>query len=228
MCRLTAAGTRHSYIVSTSLGERGRRSRRPTVALVATVAAMAGLAAGARALACGEGAVVASAAAQPGSVWYVPRAPKLRVDVAVGCPTSIGAYQDVVNTFPGPPLVAASPSRGLICRYSPRASTSRPGELVRQVRLTRAQAQALSAAVRSLDLKAPAGLWTGAAHCPADFGTVALIGFSYATHRDIGLWYEASGCQTLDNGRIGASETGNPSFYDRFLSTVNRLAPPVT
>jgi hypothetical protein len=89
--------------------------------------------------------------------------------------------------------------------------------------LTRAQAQALGAVVRSLDLTPPAGT----AHCPAAFGTVALIGLSYATRQDIGLWYEASGCQTLDNGRIGASETGNPSFYNRFLSTVNRLSPPV-
>lgn len=190
---------------------------------MALVVAMLGLAAVAGGLVFGDRAVAASAPAQPGSVWYVSRAPKLRVDVAAGCPASIGTYQDVVNTFPGPPLVAAGPTRGLICRYSPRASTSRPGNLVHQVRLTRAQAQALGAVVRSLDLTPPAGT----AHCPAAFGTVALIGLSYATRQDIGLWYEASGCQTLDNGRIGASETGNPSFYNRFLSTVNRLSPPV-
>jgi len=178
-------------------------------------------------LGAGSGATAASAAAQPGPLWYVSRSPKLRVNVAAGCPPSIGTYQDVVNTFPGPPLVAAGPVRGLICRYLPRLS-SRPGRLVHQVRLTRAEAQTLSGAVRSLGLAPPAGPVNGVAHCPADFGTIALIGFSYAARPDIGLWYETSGCQTLDNGRIGAWETANPSFYNRFLGTVNRLSPPVS
>lgn len=184
-------------------------------------------------MALGGGAVTAggtATAAPATNLWYVSNAPKLRVDVAAGCPASIGSYRDVVNTFPGPPLAAAGPTAGLICRYSPfgGVQTLRPGHLVRQSLLSVHQAQELVAAVRALDLSGPRGASPPVAHCPADFGIYALIGFSYRSRADIGLWYSASGCQTLDNGRLGAGETANPSFYDRFLSTVNRLSPPVT
>jgi hypothetical protein len=56
---------------------------------------------------------------------------------------------------------------------------------------------------------------------------VAVIGFSFPGRPDVGLWYDASGCQTLDNGRIGSFEGGNPSFYDGFLNVVDRLSPPL-
>jgi hypothetical protein len=163
----------------------------------------------------------AASAAAP--VWHVSRAPKLQVDVATGCPVSIGTFQDVVNTFPGPPLVTAHPKAGLICRYGPSTANPRPARLERQTRLDQSQAGELVAAVRQLNLAPP----TGISHCPADFGLVAVIGFSFPGRPDVGLWYDASGCQTLDNGRIGAFEGGNPSFYNRFLSVVDQLSPTV-
>jgi hypothetical protein len=165
----------------------------------------------------------ASVAGTADRVWYVSHAPKLRLDVAAGCPTSVAAYQDVVNTFPGPPMVPARPKSGLICRYGPSMATPRPARLERQTRLDPGEASLLAATVRQLDLKPPAGV----SSCPADFGVVAVIAFSYAGRPDTGLWYHASGCQSLDNGRIGAFEGGNPSFYNRFLNTVDRLSPPV-
>jgi hypothetical protein len=162
----------------------------------------------------------ASAAAR---VWHVSRTPKLRVDVATGCPVSVAAYQDVVNTFPGPPLVPADPKAGLICRYGPSTAKPGPARLERQTRLDQAQADLLTAAVRQLSLAPP----TGVSFCPADFGLVAVIGFSFSGRPDVGLWYHASGCQTVDNGRIGSFQGGNPSFYNRFQSVVNRLSAPV-
>ena len=158
------------------------------------------------------------------AVWNVSRSPKLHVDVAAGCPASIGADQDVVNTFAGPPLVPPGPKAGLICRYGPSATKPGPAGLKRQTRLGPAQAGDLATVVRRLNLTAPSGV----TNCPADFGLVAVIGFSYPGRADVGLWYQASGCQTLDNGRIGAFEVGNPSFYNGFLSAVDRLSPPVT
>ena len=152
-------------------------------------------------------------------IWHVSRSPKLRVDVAAGCPASVSAYQDVVNTFPGPPLVPPGPDAGLICRY---VGPPGPRQLARQTRLDEAQAQVLAEAVRSLSLRPPAGV----AMCPADFDTNALIGFSYLGRPDVGLWYHASGCQSLDNGRIGSFETANPSFYNGFLVTIDRFSPP--
>jgi hypothetical protein len=163
------------------------------------------------------------AASAAGSVWHVSRAPKLRVDVVTGCPGSVTAFQDVVNTFPGPPLVPAHPKAGLICRYGPSTAKPGPVKLERQTRLDQAQADLLATVVRRLSLAPP----TGVSHCPADFGLVAVVGLSFAGRPDVGLWYDASGCQTLDNGRIGAFEGGNPSFYNAFLSVVDRLSPPV-
>ncbi len=199
----------------------------PALAAVAAMAALGLVPAGATgAGATGAGATGAGAtgAGATERVWYVSHAPKLRLDVAAGCPASVAAYQDVVNTFPGPPMVPASPKSGLICRYGPSTATPRPARLERQTRLGPGQASLLAATVRQLDLKPPAGV----SSCPADFGVVAVIGFSYAGRPDTGLWYRASGCQTLDNGRIGAFEGGNPSFYNSFLNTVDRLSPPVS
>jgi hypothetical protein len=155
---------------------------------------------------------------KPANLWYVSRSPKLRVDVAAGCPASVSAYRDVVNTFPGPPLVPPGPDGAIVCRY---LGPSGPRQLARQTRLDEAQAQLLSEAVRGLSLRAPEGVYM----CPADFNTNALIGFSYLARPDVGLWYHASGCQSLDNGRIGSFETANPSFYNGFLVTVDRLSP---
>lgn len=166
--------------------------------------------------------LVAPAAAT--SIWYVSRAPKIALDVAAGCPKSVTAYRDVVNTFPGPPLVPAGPTSGLICRYEPSLLASGAGALARQTRLRAAQAGRLAAALRKLDLAPPAGVTP----CPADFGAVALIGFAYPERPDVGLWYHASGCQSIDNGRTGAFETGNPSFYNGFVPVVDSLSLPVT
>lgn len=101
--------------------------------------------------------------------------------------------------------------------------SSHAGQLADQTRLDPTEAQQLAAAIRSLDLRAP----TGSISCPADIGTVAVIDLSYAAHADVDLWYAASGCQTLDNGRIGAFEGGTSSFYQGFQETIDRFSPPV-
>lgn len=200
------------------IGAMGRRSASWRVRVALPVAAVS---AASVAGAVGLYQLVAPAAAAP--LWHVSRAPKLAVDVAAGCPKSVRGYRDVVNTFPGPPLVPAGPVSGMICRYWPSYSPRRADALARQRHLGTADARKLARAVRELDLSAP----TGALACPADFGTVALIGFSYPNRPDVGLWYDASGCQSVDNGRLGASEPGNPTFYVGFLGLVNRLSPPV-
>jgi hypothetical protein len=151
------------------------------------------------------------------AIWHVSRSPKLHVDVAASCPRSVSAYQDVANTFAGPPLVPANPYRGLICRYYGAPHT---GSLGRQTRLDAAQAAGLANVVRKLDLKPPV-----LAMCPMDNGAFALIGLSYHGRADVGLWYATSGCQTLDNGRIGAAEVANPSFYVGFEGAINKLSP---
>ena len=170
------------------------------------------------------------------AVWHVSRSPKLRARVASGCPRTVAAAQDVVNTYKGPPLVPAGPMAGLICRYYGEPHL---GHLGRQTRLDAARAARLANVVRRLNLAPPAlgahgpqagepaGEAAGAAACPLDVGSFAVIGLSYKGRPDVGLWYHTSGCETLDNGYIGASETGNPSFYNGFEGTINQLSPPL-
>jgi hypothetical protein len=48
----------------------------------------------------------------------------------------------------------------------------------------------------------------------------------YSGSADVGLWYSTSGRRTLDNGRIGAFEEGNPSFHQGSETAIDRLSPP--
>jgi hypothetical protein len=187
------------------------------VAVIAVVLAGGGTAVG----------LAAAGDANGAGTWFQPSSPKLDVNVAKGCPSSLASFQDVVNTFPGPPLVPAEPRAGLICRYGPiygvGPTPASQRLLATSKRLDEAQAQALATVIRALTLTVS----VGAASCPADFGEVAVIGFEYPGKADVGLWYRTTGCQTLDNGRIGAFEEGNPSFYNGFVNLIDRLSPPV-
>jgi hypothetical protein len=147
-------------------------------------------------------------------IWHVSRAPKLLVSVGAGCSESITQYRDVVNTFPGPPLVPPDPTSGLICFYSQDL-------LTHQTHLDVAQAITLVRAIRALDLSKPSGVF----HCPNDTGAVDVIGFSYSRRVDVGLWYAASGCQSVDNGRLGSFQGGNPSFFVGFEGAFNGMLP---
>jgi len=177
----------------------------------------------AAAVACGT--VLVGCAVSDRGTWFTAHTPTLTVSVAAGCIPSNTGYADVVNTVRGPPLVPARPTAGIICRYGPHVGSGLPssGRLVRSTRLDAGQAQALAAEIRQIDLRKP----SGAFGCALDVGTAAVLGFSYRGHPDVGLWYAASGCQTLDNGRIGGSRGANPSFYDGFETVVDRLSPPV-
>lgn len=162
----------------------------------------------------------------PSGPWALSASPKLTLTVTGGCPPSVAGYQDVTNTYPGPPLVPDHPTAGLVCRYHPKLGvpSSDAGRLARRTELDGAEAQRLATVVRSLDLRPPRGAFS----CPADDGGVVLIAFSYPSRPDVDLWYAASACQTLDNGRIGAFGASNPSFYRTFEGVINRLSAPIS
>jgi hypothetical protein len=88
------------------------------------------------------------------------------------------------------------------------------------VRLDSQEAGVLATAVRKLSLRPPTGTFS----CPASVGKVGLIGLSYASRPDVALWYSASGCQALDNGRLGSFQGANPSFGG-FEEEIDKLAP---
>lgn len=183
------------------------------------------------ALCCGALAVLAlvsTACAASSDPWHPSRGgPYIRVLANADCPTSLGLARDVRNfgDWRLSELVPESPTSGLICRYAASA-TSPPSAVVhpalyRQVRLTAAQASGLAGAIGKISTKAPKGAFS----CPAGWNTATVIAFSYRGRSDADLWYYDSGCQTLDNGKIGAFEGGNPSFYPHFVPLIDRLAP---
>src|SRR5579871_1549828 len=146
-------------------------------------------------------AVAACAGTAPGT-WFTPEGPALRVKVAAGCPPTDAGVADVVNTFRGPPLAPAGPVAGIICQYGPRNGSGLPGStlLLHSRTLNAAEAGQLVTVIRRMDLRRAHGVF----HCPADIGLATVIGLSYPGRVDVGLWHKASGCQTLDNGRLGA------------------------
>lgn len=161
--------------------------------------------------------------------WHITRGgPTVQILASGSCPQSLGAARDVRNhgAWRLTELVPTSPSSGLICRYSasaigPATSPAAQPALYRHVRLDRAQAASLARLIAKVSTKAP----TGVTACPADFNTATVIAFGYGNGVGANLWYSDTGCQTLDNGSIGASETGNPSFYVSVIPLINRLAP---
>lgn len=161
--------------------------------------------------------------------WHITRGgPTIQILASGSCPQSLGAARDVrtQGAWRLTELLPTSASSGLICRYSafaigPATSPVAHPALYRQVRLGRAGASALARLIDKVSTKAP----TGVTSCPAAFNTATVIAFGYGSGVGANLWYSDTGCQTLDNGSIGASETGNPSFYVSVIPLINRLAP---
>lgn len=126
--------------------------------------------------------------------WHLSREPKLRVDVASGCPRSDVGYEDVFNTYGGSRVVPADPDGGIVCRYPLQ------GPLAQEIRLGSAQANLLAGAIRRVGLRVPKGSYS----CPNGTQSVVVIGLSYPSGPDVGLWFADSGCPTLDNGKLGS------------------------
>ena len=167
--------------------------------------------------------ILAACSGSDAGTWFVPKTPKLDVSVSAGCPRYDTAVADVVNTFRGPPLAPPNPASGMICRYSGRLGSGQPrsGLLLRPTVLDHDQATRLDVVIRQLNLTKPSGVF----HCPSDVGIATVIGFSYPDRADVGLWYQTSGCQAIDNGRLGAFQGANPSF-GAFQSVIDLLSPP--
>jgi hypothetical protein len=151
----------------------------------------------------------------------------LEIDVAAGCPHSITGYTGVANTYGGSRLVPVGPISGLICRYQPQGgvASAEAGQLVRQDRLDSSDTNELASALRSITF--PQTLPT---KCPKGTGSQVVMEFSYPSGLDVGVWYNASGCHTLDNGEVGGSEGVSPNYHNPFAhfeAIVNKLSPPV-
>ena len=153
------------------------------------------------------------------SSWFRPSKPTISVSASASCPSTLGPARDVPDRSDGSATLLASgtPSAALACAYRNRG-------LVSQTRLGAHAAGELASVINKIDLRAPQGNF----NCPAAFDSATIIAFRIGHIDDVDLWWNDSGCQTLDNGRLGGFEGANPSFYRAFLNTITRLAPAVT
>lgn len=156
-------------------------------------------------------------AAIPGA-WFRPSKPMISIAASASCPAALGPARDVVDHSGESTTLlpeSGAPSAVLVCSYTNR-------DLTAQTRLGSDAARQLASAVNKIDLTKPKGNFS----CPAEFDSVTILAFRFGRTDDIDVWWSESGCQTLDNGRLGAFEGANPSFYKGFLDTYARLVPP--
>jgi len=153
---------------------------------------------------------------------YSAGTPEVHIAVGDSCPATLGNAADVSNPKAGLTRslvpVGPSPASGLVCQYDAHlsAGTVASPSVVRSVALSAAKASRLARALGAVSLKKPSGTF----HCPMDVGSIAIIALHYVGRSDdVDVWYETSGCQTLDNGHVSAFQGANPSFYDGFEST---------
>ena len=153
--------------------------------------------------------VMLSGCSNPTS-WFRPRTPAISMKASPPCPSSVGKARDVSNPIASNSdllVLSTKPTKGLICVYG---GAFNPGGPVKQIVLNASQASRLAMAVRKVSLQPPP---SGAVNCPEDTASFAIIALAFSGSPDEDLWWNSSGCQTLDNGTVGASETANNSFF---------------
>jgi hypothetical protein len=156
-------------------------------------------------------------AAAPGAGAPLPGGP-----AGPSCPAAVEYGGAVANVDPpGDHLVPASPSGGTLCRYypvgGPEEATYAHGHLEGRAALDAATAQRLASV---LDALRPAP--SGPVSCPADFGTVDLIFFSYRGRPPLTVRASLTGCPNFSNGRYVAG--GYPGLGS-YTALVDALVP---
>jgi hypothetical protein len=132
----------------------------------------------------------------------------LTVNAARNCPVSAGKARDVKNTAASSSRLLSSSvpaTKGLVCVYG---GSLNPAQ-VRQIILNSAKASRLAAVLRQVSMQGPPN---GPVNCPADTGGFTVIAFTFTEAPDEDVRWDDSGCQTLDNGRVGTTQIANDSF----------------
>ncbi|GAA4163282.1 hypothetical protein GCM10022286_23520 [Gryllotalpicola daejeonensis] len=158
-------------------------------------------------------------AGTPGT-WFTPSRPTISVTATASCPAVLGSARDVPDRSGGSGKLlpdSRQPTAALVCSYKNR-------DLASQTQLGAEGSRELASVINKIDLAKPKGNF----NCPALFDEVTIMAFQFGHADDVDLWWNASGCQTLDNGRLGAFEGANPSFYEAFQNTYARLVPAAT
>jgi len=140
--------------------------------------------------------------------WFHTGAPTLTVKAGENCPVSAGKARDVKNAAASSSrLLSASvpASKGLGCVYG---GSLNPAP-VHQIILNSVKASRLAAVLRQVSIQNPPD---GPVNCPADTGGFTVIAFTFTEAPDEDVRWDDSGCQTLDNGRVGTTQIANDSF----------------
>ncbi len=146
-----------------------------------------------------------------------PSSNPVSLSVAADCPSGdvLDDHDGVANSRPGlgrAMLTDEPPESALACRYAASDNPAGPAVLAQTARLDTARADRLAAVIAHITLTN--GL-SGPVNCPAAaFHARTYLIFHYAQGPDVGLDYHSTGCQTLNNGHVATSESGNDSFGD--------------
>jgi len=165
-----------------------------------------------------------SSCAQSAPDRYAARSPSATFPTTT-CLPALGKIADVVShSSSSDGLIAAGPRprAAVICNYRGSYGRAPSGRrvLAKEMALRPAVASAIASAAAQVSASTPP---TGAVNCPADFGTVTVITFSYRSRPPLTLWWHTSGCQSIDNGELEASQLANPSF-EHFQAVFGRNA----
>lgn len=150
------------------------------------------------------------------------RGKRVRVTMRSGCPARLAGDTDVTNSLPvlrRHLLPTQTPMAALICAYTQRRSGAIA--LTHHVRLQQPAARSLAASINRIDVGYIGDMIQPG--CPLGRGYAEILVFGYDTGASVDLWYDTSGCSSLDNGFISAQADGNPPFYEGFMPAVARL-----
>lgn len=106
-----------------------------------------------------------------------------------------------------------------VCRYGERDGSGPLVRLSAKV-LSGGTALEFQGAIGSLKTAKPIGVYA----CPAAFRSVTLLAFGYAARPTVDLWYNDTGCQTLDNGYVKAWSVVNFVAFAHFAELVSSFA----
>ncbi len=126
-------------------------------------------------------------------------APTVPPAAAPACPAAVTAAGPANVDPPGDRLLPARPTAGRLCRYYPLLGSTRPGyphgRLESQAGVDQATAVRLAGLLDTMPRDTD-----GAHSCPADFGAVDLLAFTFADRPPLTVRAAASGCPSFTNG----------------------------
>jgi hypothetical protein len=125
---------------------------------------------------------------------YSPEHP-IRVTVDGGCPADVVGRNGVINpdgTDLDGLMVPTGAVGGLVCEYAPGGAS-----LTRRIRLSQTDAARLAG-----DANQIGSADVGDFSCPGGVAAHDVLVFSYPGRADVDIWYERTGCITLENGYL--------------------------